>query len=96
MSSTLNCGTHNAAEKREEITKKAARDPLMRLFEQQQLTDNTVCSRERIQERRQCFGPRRAGWWRKGLAPRREEGRAQRTDRRDQDGTEKKKQTLAF
>ena len=30
-------------EKREEITKKAARDPQMRLFEQQQLTDNRVC-----------------------------------------------------
>ena len=33
------------SEKREEITKKAARDPQMRLFEQQQLTDNRVCER---------------------------------------------------
>ena len=30
-------------EKREDITKKAARDLEMRLFEQQQLTDNRVC-----------------------------------------------------
>ena len=41
---------------KEEMTQKAARDLPMRLFEQQQLIDNRVCSRERIHERRQWFG----------------------------------------
>ena len=62
------------SEKREEITKKAARDPQMRLLKQQQLIDSRVCT--------QRFGPRRAGWQRKGSAPRREEGRAKREARR--------------
>ena len=31
----------------------------------------------------QWFGPRRAGWYRKGLAPPAEEGRAQREERRE-------------
>ena len=57
------------SEKREEITKKAARDPQIKLFEQQQLTDSRVC--------RQWFGPRRAGWYRQGSAPKTEEGREQ-------------------
>ena len=33
--------------------------------------------------RRQWFGPRMAGWYRKGSVPRREEGRAQRKERRE-------------
>ena len=41
--------------------------------------------REKRREKREerWFGPRRAGLWRKGSAPRREEGRAQREARRE-------------
>ena len=46
--------TPAASEEGREITKKAARDPQMTLFEHQQLTDSRVC--------RQWFGPRRAVW----------------------------------
>ena len=41
--------------------------------------------REKRREKREerWFGPRRAGWWRKGSGPRRDEGRAQREARRE-------------
>jgi len=41
--------------------------------------------REKRREKREerWFGPRRAGWYRKGSAPRREEGREQRKERRE-------------
>ena len=50
-------------EKREDIQKKTARDPLMGFFEQQQLNSQGL---------REVSGL--AGWARKGLVPKREEG----------------------
>ena len=48
-------------------------------------SEKCAVAREERKEKREerWFGPQREGWWSKGSAPRREEGRAQREARRE-------------